>query len=671
LGLLLEAVNDALVTSAPWAAPWLATDPRVDCTARRGERGTFFFAANACGEPREYALVLPDGRRLPAQGELPIGPHESQTLVADLDLGAGRRLDFCSAQLLSVWDDGGNLVLVTYAPEGYAVCADFFRLGRTLQLCCTAAAAVGCVEGDLGDCHVTLYATTPEVAGKTWLVEEQGRTVPLFSNLSLVRPGRDADGALRAELPAGESLGLVAPGVAAVTVNGERLPLAARADGLGEIRHALPAPGEVRLELGPAQARAERDWTAFLGVAAEGWLPLPGTGPESDLLLRPGTYEYQTTFTVAGEPPTTLEFLGLSHVEVVVSLNGRQLAVWPATRPAGYPHAFRDFSLKLPVEGLLRPGENLLSVAVTLVGRHNSGRPIYAGLSLPAVLYRTRHEQTLPVWETTEPEPHAWDRAELDAAPAPAQSGADRSGWRCEDTRDPRAYPHAESSQWRHVRWYHSRVTVDPDLRGRPLFLECPYWEEAWAYVDGVCVGSTLTGTQTGFDLTAYANREELDLTVALRYNWQGGNWALTAPPRLVAVDQVLRGGWQKRTGTEGQREGWAQATDGWADPAAAAPARRVWYRHEVTVERPAELVAPLYVELHDTATHATLYWNGHPLGQYAPGGPDRRFYVWDDLLQATNVLVLEVDGYHLPAAEGQVSLGVYYRAVPLRLELE
>jgi hypothetical protein len=96
-----------------------------------------------------------------------------------------------------------------------------------------------------------------------------------------------------------------------------------------------------------------------------------------------------------------------------------------------------------------------------------------------------------------------------------------------------------------------------------------------------------------------------------------------------------------------------------------------VWYRHEVRVERPAELVAPLYVELHDAATHVTLYWNGHPLGQWAPGGPDRRFYVWDDLLQADNTLVLEVDGYHLPAAEGQVSLGVYYQNVPLRLELD
>ena len=69
-------------------------------------------------------------------------------------------------------------------------------------------------------------------------------------------------------------------------------------------------------------------------------------------------------------------------------------------------------------------------------------------------------------------------------------------------------------------------------------------------------------------------------------------------------------------------------------------------------------------------ATHATLYWNGHPIGQYAPAGPDRRFYVWDDLIQGGNTLVLEVDGYHLPAAEGQVSLGIYYRNVPLRLEL-
>ncbi|HEY3397312.1 MAG TPA: beta-galactosidase [Armatimonadota bacterium] len=671
LGLLLESLNDALMASTPWPTPWLATDPRVDCTARHGERGTFFFAVNSTGEPLDYALTLPDGRRLPAEGVMPMGPHESQTLVADLDLGAGRCLDFCSAQIFSLWEDGGNISLVVYGPEGHAACAEFSGAAQLLQICFTCTAAVQCVEGDLGNCHVTLYATTPEVAGKTWPVEEQGRTVPLFSNLSLVRPGRDEQGALRAELPAGETLWLVAPGVSALTVNGERLPLTPRADGLGELHHSRPAPGAVTLELGPAQARAEADWTATLGTAEEGWLPLEAAGPEGDLIIDPGTYEYQTTFLVGGEPPRMLEFMGLSHVEVVVSLNGQQIGVWPPTRPAGYPHAFRYFGLKLPVEGVLCPGENLLSVSVTLVGRHNSGRPIYAGLSHPVVLYRTPGVQEIPVWETTDPEPHAWDSAELAASPAPAQPSTDRSGWRSEDTREVRAYPHAESSQWRHVRWYHACVTVAPELRGKPLFLECPYWEEAWAYVDGVCVGSNLTGTQTTFDLTAYADRAELDLTVALRYQWQGGNWALTAPPKLVTADQVLRGAWQKRLGAEGQREQWAAATDGWADPAATAPARRVWYRREVHIERPADLVAPVYVELHDVATYATLYWNGHPIGQYAPAGPDRRFYVWDDLIQADNTLVLEVDGYPAPAAEGQVSLGVYYQSVPLRLELE
>ena len=362
LGLLLEAINDALVASAPWPTPWLATDPRVDCTARRGELGTFFFAVNECSEAREYALALPDGRRLPAEGAMPIGPHESQTLVADLDLGAGRRLDFCSAQLLSLWEANGDLNLIVYTPEGSAACAEFSGAGQLLQLCFTCTSAVQCVEGDLGDGHVTVYATTPVVASRTWLVEERGRTVPLFSNLALVRPGRDEGGALRAELPAGESLWLVAPGVSAVTVSGERLPLAARLDGMNELRHDLPAPGTTRLELGPAQARAEADWSAASGSAEGGWLPLAAAGPEDDLLLNPGTYEYQTTLTVEGEPPTTLELMGLSHVEVVVSLNGRQLGVWPPTRPAGYPHAFRDFSLKLPVEGLLRAGENLLSV---------------------------------------------------------------------------------------------------------------------------------------------------------------------------------------------------------------------------------------------------------------------------------------------------------------------
>ena len=107
-----------------------------------------------------------------------MGRTRSQALVADLDLGAGRRLDFCSAQLLSLWETDGDLSLVVYAPEGSAACAEFSGAGQLLQLCFTCTSAVQCVEGDLGDSHVTVYATTPEVASRTWLVEERGRTVP-------------------------------------------------------------------------------------------------------------------------------------------------------------------------------------------------------------------------------------------------------------------------------------------------------------------------------------------------------------------------------------------------------------------------------------------------------------------------------------------------------------
>jgi len=96
-----------------------------------------------------------------------------------------------------------------------------------------------------------------------------------------------------------------------------------------------------------------------------------------------------------------------------------------------------------------------------------------------------------------------------------------------------------------------------------------------------------------------------------------------------------------------------------------------LWYKYEITVKRPEDLIAPIYVELDDNwKTHATIYWNGYPIGMYASVGPDRRFYIQDGIIEDVNSLIILVEGYNTSSQCGNIALGAYEELVPLRIKL-
>ena len=145
----------------------------------------------------------------------------------------------------------------------------------------------------------------------------------------------------------------------------------------------------------------------------------------------------------------------------------------------------------------------------------------------------------------------------------------------------------------------------------------------------------------------------------------------MTQAPVLFTVDQVLRDAWNVRKETEEDKRILMENCEGWKGGHPSPSDTRVWYKYDVSVKRPEDLIAPLYVELDDIwKTHATLYWNGYPLGMYATVGPDRRFYIQDGIVEDVNSLIILVEGYNTPAQCGNIALGAYEELMPLRIKL-
>jgi hypothetical protein len=231
----------------------------------------------------------------------------------------------------------------------------------------------------------------------------------------------------------------------------------------------------------------------------------------------------------------------------------------------------------------------------------------------------------------------------------------------------------AGTKQHHEVRWYRRTVSIPESFRGKPLFLECPPVEEVWAYLDGRRLGRTHCASSTTFDLSSVSDRESVELTLAVRQNWFFWNerFGLPGAPRLVSPGQPLDATWSMRGRALSEPEPWRAMGIVWVDEQAAVKTvRRLLARCPVNVSVPADCAAPLFVELDNWTSRAVLYWNGNPIGLFSEVGPQKRFYILEEMIKAENAVHVQVDGYCGPAVIGTLTAGFYFRNRCVNLSL-
>jgi len=669
LRLLTEAVsstNEALVRSVPAPAFWATDSGHVEGLLRDGEQGKFVVAVNSSTHREEFHLVLPDGRRFPESGTFSIPPRVSQFHLLDLDCEDGIRIEYSTAQVMKIWRNDGKLNIVVYGEKGSPGHAILFIEGKRVRADFVCRDEVDVVRLTPGKSPVDIFAVSNETAERTWFVKlSETRTIALFGNLDLVRV---SDGGTRAEIGREKELRVFTDGTP-LAIEGLKVTATKRSDGLIEHLGKTTELASPRVQIGAPSYRVEDySWTASLPAEGGGWTKIEACRPGREVITRVGIYQYVTEFECGGELPEYLEFLGLSSAEVVVYLNGRRVSVFPEKRRDTY-HSMDDYRLPVPVAGIVRPGKNILALTLTIIGRHNQGNALFAGVSHPVIFYRQRREVALPDWEFTDFVGRHHMAAELDRpSPEFREEIASRPWGKIDFTQLPTRWEDVRAD-WLDVRCVRRQVEIPAAWKGRPIFLECGQMDDAWCYVNGKPAGRTYHQMSATFDLSEFSHEKSVEVMLLGRYYWQA-KCLPSIVPRLMTADAVLPATFLRREGADGERGRYFESDAPFKTQVHPANAQALWMRREVTVEIPNGLIAPMHLELDEKWTaNAVLYWNGKAIGRYSVVGPDRQFYIPSGILKKKNNLTIYIDGFDSGAVAGGVKVAPHAEQVALSLK--
>ncbi len=147
---------------------------------------------------------------------------------------------------------------------------------------------------------------------------------------------------------------------------------------------------------------------------------------------------------------------------------------------------------------------------------------------------------------------------------------------------------------------------------------------------------------------------------------------------------------WRVRQGLGGDAAGYGAVTCDEGAWLTAPPAEKyviqeemgniVWFRRRFRYNRKKGWTAPLYLEIPELRDRCLIYLNGTLVGKYEHVGPQTRFYLPENMLQARNQLALAVEGpgFHpvkqfgfIPAYFKELKLGTYYAARDVEVRIE
>jgi hypothetical protein len=666
---IVSSLNAAFVGSKPTRDFWATDSGYVEGMLREGPLGKFVVAVNSSTHTEEFRLLLPDGRHFPESGTICIEPRVSQFHVIDIPCADGVVLEYSTAQVMKIWREKSTINIVVYGKAGSAGHLIFLVRGSRVRVdfCCEDSVCVKRIANANG--AIKVFAVSTEVAKRTWFVRRKGSKISaLFSNLDLVRP-QLCDEQIHAEIESGTALRLVTDRISLSAANGPEILSRVRPDGM--IEHFVGDAGiahVVDVTLGKPTYRAEdTNWTAQMPSKGNGWIEVDACRPGREVITNPGVYQYVQEFHCDKRLPEFLEFLGISSAETVVYLNGRRVAVFPEQRRATF-HEMDDYRLRIPVGSAVREGTNILALVLTVIGRHNCGNALFAGISHPILLYSERDESPLADWEFVDFGGRRHMAKELDCPSAEFFAEIASRRRMQMDLAHPPALRETELSDWLDVRCLHRDVEIPERMKGRPLFLECGKMDDAWCFVNGKMAGRAYHQMSATFDLTQFSSDDILSVTIVGRFYWQG-KCLPSIIPTLVTADTVLPHTFLRRNGADGERGRYYQTNGEFELSVQPSDAPALWVHYLVGVSISTSVVAPIYVELDERwAANAVIYWNGSAIGRYSVVGPDRRFFVNSGLIQARNHLVVHVDGYGAQAVAGGVTVGPYaqYRQLVL-----
>ncbi|MFH0795928.1 MAG: beta-galactosidase [Candidatus Omnitrophota bacterium] len=691
LGGLLDSLGSRLAETKPDNLRIATRDGEAEAFARRGKGASFLFVFNHSLTTKKIEVNLwPDKlEREPELVKVSIPARQAYILPFDLDLEHDIRLRKTNTQIFRILHYPELIRIIVFGPQDEKGELDFSSFkpwevvrekaaitagdGLRLKVQFDSKVQVSIVK--TGDITLEIYATTQDVAGRTWFLKQDKREIPVFSNIYFMRDGfiRKNSASLSFEAEPDKKAWFLIPKekfvgtIAAKTGEGKIEP---RKDGLMKASIKFIAPKPISFPLRDWFFKTEPDASSGK-FDDEDWGEIPGwEAPELHGFHQNGYFWYRKEFEASGKEKN-LFFSGFNG-EAVFYLNEKVLGCLPEQRLSSYPLEGQQAVFDLT--GKLRSGRNILAVRLEFIGRHNHGVKQFNGITAPVAISSFPEEEViLEKWKVKPRETHVWAEKELDKVPNEAQLEYDTTSW-MDVSISPKRLSNwvPDIRESRHVRWYRSEIEIPYSWEAKETILTLPHVDESWVYIDGKLIGKSHSCNAASFYLTPHLKRKNrIGMAIAIRYRW---HWlcGLQKPPKIHIFDRALDGAWKVRHGTFGEEKNWHGMEVSEPSWTRTIPKRAhiVWCRAKFQLPAKKKNAPALAVRIKICSSRAVIYVNGESIGRYCEIGPQEDFFIPGHLLRRENTLTLMLDGYGKTPKLGKISIETIYQVHPLEIKL-
>lgn len=166
---ILENSEDA---TEEWKS--VCKDSVLRVTARRSPAGELLFADNPSGDVRSLRIDVGEGRMLPEQGALTVAPGEIVSVLHDIAIAPGIRLDWGPVRLLGISKQGNVTTMVIYGEAG-SPAELYFSIGgesRVIKKIFRDSDTPDLDTISAGENTIQVIRVNSELADRVWFVEK-------------------------------------------------------------------------------------------------------------------------------------------------------------------------------------------------------------------------------------------------------------------------------------------------------------------------------------------------------------------------------------------------------------------------------------------------------------------------------------------------------------------
>lgn len=667
----------------------------VDLLATRGKNSAFVFPRNNYSSPTRFSMTLKlpatgEELMIPRRGEYQLSGYAMSILPIDVPLAEGITLIYSTSQVFIAFESEQTVHLVLYEAPGFN--------GELLIEMKNIQQVVGNVEHArledqricfnyvhaeedfvftvIGNKVLKVAVTTTQRAGRTWLPVFRDKQLVMLSDIYFLESWEEKGNELRLNAQVKKSDGL------AVRLMTNQPPSNISIEGKAvdftyDAEQGVAAFDRIEFDAPSLELDISKNWKRKIEPLSASieeltlpddrpWLEyLPWKSLDEHGFVGNGYFRYKTTFEI--DQVSDHLFLSLTgfRKEASVYLNGQFAGTGVET-------------LEADIAPFVKVGNNILEIILETMGHPHSGFKTYNGLISPVCLSLEKRQMEIRTWRRT-PLPAYLSEDEFRSNPLEVMADYGDSGWEkieLEEKWDTRL-----SGSWgdRMSCWYRTRIEIDSAFQEKALLLDFgPATSDTFVYVNGNYVGQSYRDCRCAFDISSFIRFGQANvLAVGMRSRDLLEKFGFQAPVKLLIYDKILNGPWWVKQGLYGQEKDWDEVSceDGeWEtihEPSEGLHGIHhvVWFRKQVKLNFPPEraseqgFVAPLRITLRGATTKALIYFNGVLIGRYAEQGPQRDFYIYEDIMKETNVVAIAVEGREKGVNLGEVKISPYYVA--------